>query len=158
MNKKKITMKDVNGYLEFLKELHEEWNDVCAGVNDQAIEKLKALKGTVLVLPHGNARVHSVDFYCHSDGGHVYIYLIYIDALNGRYNREMKSSELRMFKQMLQGVVAMDEFLAEVDEDLASMMTESIRVAVDWEWIMQLIDSTAVRVNVANGDIAFTFK
>lgn len=157
MDTQKLTQQKVDDCLGRMKAVHKEWNDVCTTADNDAMNVLKSLNGTVISLPRGKARVVKTEFYCHADGGQLYLHLIYIDALAGKYDKEMKRNELKRFRDFASGKTDFDTFLDETDEELAEKLAETVRISVDWPWIIQLLDAEKVSVDDSDGAINFEF-
>ena len=157
MNTQNLTQQKVDDCLGRMKAVHKEWNEVCMIAGNDAMKELESLTGTVIGLPRGKARVMKTEFYCHADGGQLYLHLIYIDALAGKYDKEMKRDELKRFKSLAAGTTDFETFLEEADEDLAEKLVETVRISVDWPWIIQLLDAGKVTLNDSGGVINFEF-
>lgn len=158
MNTQKLTFTKVGEYLERMRVVHKEWNDVCQLAGDDALETLKDLKGVMLELPDGLARIVDLDFYCHADGGQIYLYLIYKDAMEGKHDKELSRSELQEFRRVMNGKADIREFANEVDEDVAARLVETIRISVDWTWIIALLDAEKISAKVVNKQLTFNIN
>lgn len=158
MNTQKLTFTKVSEYLERMRVVHKEWNDVCQLAGDDALETLKGLKGVMLELPDRLARIVDLDFYCHADGGQIYLYLIYKDAMEGKHDKELSRSELQEFRRVMNGKADIREFANEVDEDVAARLVETIRISVDWTWIIALLDAEKISAKVVNKQLTFNIN